>query len=64
MKMCERFIALPETDKVYFICDPHTEYEMVMHKSINDLYLYELMNLDKYGYYTTKQKAEKHLKGE
>lgn len=48
--------------RVYFICDRNTKFATVMSKSIKDLSIYEIKEIDKSGYYfSTKEKAEKAL---
>lgn len=50
--------------RVYFICDKNTKFAMVMSKSIKDLCIYEIKEIDKSGhYFSTKEKAEKALEG-
>lgn len=56
------WVHLP-CERVYFICDKGTKFSMVMSKSIRDLSIYEIKEIDKGGYYfSTKEKAEKALK--
>lgn len=48
---------------VYFIVDKGTKFAMVMQKSIDDLKIYEIKNIDKDGrYWSTKEKAEEKIK--
>ena len=50
--------------EVYFICDKGTKFATVMSKSITDLCIHEIKEIDKSGYYfSTKGKAEKALEG-
>ena len=64
---CEDFTDRSEwmhlpCERVYFICDKNTKFAMVMSKSIMDLSVYEIKEIDKSGYYfSTKEKAEKVL---
>lgn len=64
---CEDFTARSEwvhlpCERVYFICDKNTKFAMVMSKSIEDLSVHEIKEIDKNGYYfSTKDKAEKVL---
>lgn len=48
--------------KVYYIIDKRTPYAFVSNKKINELCLFELMDLNKYGYYLSQEEAEEHLK--
>lgn len=58
-----RLVVLP-CDTVYFICDNGTKYNHVRSKSILDLYLYEILGIDKDGrYWSKKKEADKALKG-
>ncbi len=59
--LAEGVIALPG-DTVYRIVDKGTSFATVMPKSVDELTLFELKNLSKYGYYTSQEEAEKHLK--
>lgn len=55
-------LKLPCKD-VYFIVDKGTDYEIVMKKSIDNLNLYEIREIDKDGrYWSTQEQAEKSLK--
>ena len=57
-----RLVVFP-CDTVYFICDEETKYAHVRAKSILDLYMFEILGIDKYGrYWSKKEKAEKALK--
>lgn len=48
--------------EVYFICDKGTKFATVMSKSITDLYISEIKEIDKSGYcFSAKEKAEKAL---
>lgn len=61
---CSEWVHLP-CKRVYFICDKGTKFAMVMSKSIKDLSIYEIKEIDKSGYYfSTKEEAEKALKGD
>ncbi len=51
----------PPCDSVWFIVDKNTKYAMAMPRKIDELPLYMLRDLEKYGYYETKEEAEKHL---
>lgn len=53
-----RILVLPESNVVYFIVDNHTDHAYVSEASINQLSVYELRDLAKYGYYTTREDAE------
>ena len=56
-------VIVPPCDKVYYIVDRSSdEFAMVMSKSIEELRLCEIKDLQKYGYYTTKEEAEEALK--
>lgn len=55
-------LRLP-TEYVYCIVDENSKWGgMVMAKSINDLTLYEIEQIDKRKYYSTKEAAEAALK--
>lgn len=59
-----RLIKLPCED-VYFIVDVNNpKYAMVMKRTIRDLTIYEIENIDKSGckYFSTEEKAETRLK--
>lgn len=57
-------IVLPPYDRVYFIVDGNSpQYRYIDSKSLHSLTLYEIQDLSKYGYYTTKEEALKALKG-
>lgn len=64
---CELFIDRSEwvhlpCEKVYFICDRNTKFATVMSKSIKNLSVHEIEEIDKSGYYfSTTEKAEKAL---
>lgn len=64
---CVNFTARSELvhlpcERVYFICDKNTKYAMIMSKSIKDLSIREIEQIDKSGYYfSTNEKAEKAL---
>lgn len=53
------FVSPCET--VWFIVDKNTKYAMAMPRQTDELPLYMLKDLNKYGYYKTKEEAEKHL---
>lgn len=55
-------IVLP-CDKVYSIVDKNTKYAYIHSKRIEELSINEIRDLSRYGYYTTKEEAEKALKG-
>lgn len=60
----DRLVKLPCKD-VYFIVDINNpKYAMVMKKSIRELAIYEIDNIDKSGckYFSTEEKAEAKLK--
>ena len=48
-------------ETVWFIVDKNTKYAMAMPRQTDELPLYILKDLSKYGYYKTKEEAEKHL---
>lgn len=55
------WVHLP-CERVYFICDKNTKFATVMSKSIKDLSIHEIEEINKSGYYfSTKEKAEKAL---
>lgn len=58
------YVIVPPCEVVYFIVDKGTEYAFVSSKHTDSLKIYELKNLKKYGYYLTKEEAEKALRGE
>ena len=51
----------PPSEHVYFIVDKGTKYAMAMSKRTDELPLYKLRDLEKYGYYLSKEEAERHL---
>ena len=55
-------IVLP-CDKVYSIVDKNTKYAYTHSKRIGELSIDEIRDLSHYGYYSTKEEAEKALKG-
>lgn len=56
-----RLVVLPD-DTVYFICDKGTKHAHVRAKSILDLYLRDLEEIDRNGrYWSVKAEAEKAL---
>lgn len=55
-------IVLPE--KIYRIVDAGTKHAFIEGVSPERLHLYALRDLKKYGYYLTKEEAEKALRGE
>lgn len=62
-RLLENGVIVPPCDKVYFIVNKGTQFEYVDSMSIHCLKIYEAKNLAKYGFYTTKEEAEKALKG-
>lgn len=56
-------VIVPPSEHVYFIVDKGTKYAMAMPKRTDELTLYTLRDLKKYGYYLSKEEAEKALKG-
>lgn len=57
-----RLVVLP-CDIVYFICDKGTKYAHVRTRSILDLYLHEILGIDRDGrYWSAREEAEKALK--
>ena len=54
-------VIVPPSEHVYFIVDKGTKYAMAMPKRTDELPLYKLRDLEKYGYYLSKEEAEKHL---
>ena len=54
-------VIVPPSEHVYFIVDKGTKYAMAMPKRTDELPLYKLRELEKYGYYLSKEEAEKHL---
>ena len=57
--LANRVLVPPET--VYFIVNKRTPYAFVSEKSSDYLMGYEMKDLKKYGYYPTKEEAEKAL---
>lgn len=58
------WVHLP-CERVYFICDKNTKFATIMSKSIKDLSIHEIEEIDKSGYYfSTMEKAEKALERE
>ena len=56
-------VIVPPCERVYFIVNKGTQHEYVDSMGIHSLQIYEVNNLSKYGFYTTKKSAEKALKG-
>ena len=56
-------IVLP-CEKVYYIVDKNTKYATVFSKNIKELSIDAIRDFPQYGYYKTKEEAEKVLKGE
>ena len=54
-------VIVPPSEHVYFIVDKGTKYAMAMPKRTDELPLYKLRDLEKYGYYLSKEEAEKAL---
>ena len=52
-------LIVPPSEHVYFIVDKGTKYAMAMPKRTDELPLYKLRDLEKYGYYLSKEEAEK-----
>ncbi len=61
--LLENNIIVPPCNRVYFIVDKGTQFEYVGSIAIDCLKIYEIKDLSKYGYYTTKEEALKALKG-
>lgn len=61
--LLENCVIVPPCNRVYFIVDKGTQFEYVGRIDIHCLKIYEIKDLSKYGYYTTKEQAEKALKG-
>lgn len=61
--LLENGIIVPPCNRVYFIVDKGTQFEYVGMIDIHCLKIYEIKDLSKYGYYTTKEQAEKALEG-
>lgn len=47
--------------EVYYVVDNHSEFAMVMSKSIKDLRICEIEDIDKKYYFSTKEKAGETL---
>lgn len=62
--LIENGVILPPCEIVYFIVDKGTKWAFVSSKHTDFLTVYELKDLKKYGYYLTKEEAEKVLRGE
>ena len=56
-------VIVPPCNRVYFIVSKGTRFEHVESVDIHVLRLYEINDLSKYGFYTTREEAEKALKG-
>ena len=56
-------VILPPCEKVYCIADKNTKYATICSVDIQELCIYEIKNLSQYGYYLTREQAEKALKG-
>ncbi len=55
-------VVLP-CEKVYYIVDKNTKYATVYSKNIKELSICAIRDFTQYGYYKTKEEAEKALKG-
>ena len=60
--MKTKLIEIPDQELIYYIVDNHSKYAMVTDKPIEFLALYEIEDLEKYGYYLTEEEAEKHIR--
>lgn len=60
--LLENGVIVPPCERVHFIVNKGTQFEYVDSMSIHCLKIYEAKNLAKYGFYTTKEQAEKALK--
>ena len=56
-------VIVPPCEKVYYIVDKNTKYATIHRRSIQELCICEIKNLSHYGYYLTREEAEKALKG-
>lgn len=56
-------VIVPPCEKVYCIADKNTKYVTISSVDIQELCIYEIKNLSQYGYYLTREQAEKALKG-
>ena len=61
--LLENDTIVPPCNRVYFIVSKGTRFEHVESEDIHVLRLYEINDLSKYGFYITKEEAEKALKG-
>lgn len=61
--LLENGVIVPPCGKIYSIVDKNTKYAYIHSKRIEELSIYEIKDLSHYGYYTTKEEAEKALKG-
>ena len=61
--LLENGVIVPPCGKIYSIVDKNTKYAYIHSKRIEELSIYEIRNLSHYGYYTTKEEAEKALQG-
>lgn len=61
--LLENDVIVPPCNRVYFIVNKGTRFEYVDSMGIHALRLYEIKDLSKYGFYTTKEGAEKALEG-
>lgn len=61
--LLENDVIVPPCGKIYSIVDKNTKYAYIHSKRIEELSIYEIRDLSHYGYYTTKEEAEKALKG-
>lgn len=59
--LLENGVIVPPYEHVYFIVDKGTKYAMAMPKRTDELPLYKLRDLETYGYYLSKEEAERHL---
>ena len=56
-------VIVPHCKSVWFIVDKGTKYAMAMPRDTDELPLYMFKDLNKYGYYETREEAEAKLKG-
>lgn len=59
--MKTKTIKIPDQEEVYYIIDNYSKHAGITSKPITWLKLYELENLNAYGYYLSREEAKKHL---
>lgn len=59
--MKTKTIKIPDQEIIYYILFDYTKQPTIHSKPLKWLMLYELEDLNKYGYYLTKKEAEENI---